>query len=100
MPCALCLVQLFCCVSGYIALFFSVFNGNSIAMLLVGDLFKLLETCMCKGTIRKTHHSNHKVKLNSRLAAMVRPVFEGEKWRRLDSNLCVCYRLAFPSGSP
>ena len=27
------------------------------------------------------------------------PVFEGEKWRRLDSNLHVRYRIASPSGS-
>ena len=32
--------------------------------------------------------------------AMAVPVFEGEKWRRLDSNLCVRYRMASPSGSP
>ena len=25
---------------------------------------------------------------------MTIPVFEGEKWRRLDSNLHVCYRMA------
>ena len=32
--------------------------------------------------------------------AMAVPVFEGEKWRRLDSNLRVRYRMASPSGSP
>ena len=28
------------------------------------------------------------------------PVFEGEKWRRLDSNLRMRCRMASPSGSP
>ena len=32
--------------------------------------------------------------------AVAVPVFEGEKWRRLDSNLRVRYRMASPSGSP
>ena len=33
--------------------------------------------------------------------AMVIPVFEGEKWRHLDSNnLRICYRMASTSGSP
>ena len=27
-------------------------------------------------------------------------VFEGEKWRHLDFNLCVRYRMASPSGLP
>ena len=33
------------------------------------------------------------------LVAIVR-VFEGEKWRRLDSNLHMHYRMSSPSGSP
>ena len=32
--------------------------------------------------------------------AMAVPVFEGEKWRCLHSNLCVRYRVASPSSSP
>ena len=31
---------------------------------------------------------------------MAVPDFEGKKWRHLDSNLRVCYRMASPSGSP
>ena len=31
--------------------------------------------------------------------AMAVPVFEGEKWRRFDSNLCVRYRMASPDSS-
>ena len=32
--------------------------------------------------------------------AMAVPVFEGEKWRHLDSNLSICYRMASTSGLP
>ena len=32
--------------------------------------------------------------------AIAVPVFEGGKWCRLDSNLRMHYRMAYPSGSP
>ena len=66
------IVQLFCCVSDYIALLFSgkslepftIFNGNFIAMVLVGDPLQTTKDLHVRRNCRITDHSTHKVKLN------------------------------------
>ena len=54
-------------------------------------------TCKRCNLLNTTSHSRAGGKGTAGMAMAV-PVFEGEKWHRLDSNVCLRYRMASPSG--